>query len=324
MTVQKIEERFSKPGRKPSPAAEQVPVTIDASSTALSVSVLDARAERVRAVALQVGYQLPGGGVDADLIQRDIAANMRRSVEACLEVGRGLTALKAACEHGEFGMRLGVLGIEDRVSRRFMLAAAKFSNRALAPDLTKAIGTQSKLFELLVLEDDEVEELAAGGEVRGLDADDIAGMTRNELRAALKDARETIDAKDRVLASNSERITSLEEKTARAFKPRPGSEARTADEELLLDEIQEATAGCQFNLRRLFKAADAAIIGSERDAIQLQARQAVEYLCQQLVDIAAEFNIAVDLEERLQPSWMSPEALTAMEKRQAERDAEAQ
>lgn len=144
---------------------------------------------------------------------------------------------------------------------------------------------------------------------------------KEALSAQVQEQQETIEAKDRVLASNSERITSLEEKKARVFKPRPGSEARTADEELLLDEIQEATAASQHGLRRLFKAADAAIIGSERDAIQLAARQGVEYLCQQLVDIAAEFKISVDLEERLQPSWMSPEALAAMEKRQAEREA---
>ncbi len=54
----------------------------------------------VRAIAIQLGYQLPADCTDPDLIQRDIAANMRRSVEACLEVGRGLQVLKAACPTG--------------------------------------------------------------------------------------------------------------------------------------------------------------------------------------------------------------------------------
>ena len=93
----------------------------------------------VRAVALQVGYQLPGDCIDPDLIQRDIAANMRRSVEACLEVGRGLSALKAACQHGSFMARLDVLGIEPRVAQRFMQSAVKFSNAALTTHLTKAL-----------------------------------------------------------------------------------------------------------------------------------------------------------------------------------------
>jgi hypothetical protein len=88
---------------------------------------------RVRAVALSLGYQLPADATDPDLIQRDIAANMRRSVEACLEVGRGLAVLKSACEHGEFTQRLDVLGMETRVAQRFMLSAAKFSKAATSP-----------------------------------------------------------------------------------------------------------------------------------------------------------------------------------------------
>lgn len=79
----------------------------------------------IRALAVQLGYQLPADCTDSDLIQRDIAANMRRSVEACLEVGRGLSVLKIACEHGQFMFRLDVLGIEERVARRFMQAAAQ-------------------------------------------------------------------------------------------------------------------------------------------------------------------------------------------------------
>lgn len=52
-----------------------------------------------------------------------------------------------------------------------------------------------------MLDADEVQELAA--EARGLDADDIAGMTRNELRAALKASRDQLAAKDRVLQDNA-------------------------------------------------------------------------------------------------------------------------
>ena len=166
--------------------------------------------ERTRTVANQLGYLLPADATDPDLIQRDIAANMRRSVEACLEVGRGLTVLKAACDYGEFVARLGVLGMDRHVAARFALAAAKFSNVPLAAHLTKAIGSQSKLFELLVLDADEVEELAAGGEVRGLDTDDIAGMTRNELRAALREAKAEKVANKKLLENKNKQIDELE------------------------------------------------------------------------------------------------------------------
>lgn len=182
------------------PTTTQEPVTdvvLKASAVAAIETAQDAMAvedqqmqARVRAVALQVGYQLPGDCIDPDLIQRDIAANMRRSVEACLEVGRGLSALKAACQHGSFMARLDVLGIEHSVSIRFMQAALKFSNTATSQHLTKAIGNQSKLFEMLVLDDEQIDELALTGESGELKLDEIATMSVKELRSALRQSKQ--------------------------------------------------------------------------------------------------------------------------------------
>lgn len=182
----------------------------------------------VRAVALQVGYQLPGDCIDPDLIQRDIAANMRRSVEACLEVGRGLSALKAACQHGSFMARLDVLGIEPRVAQRFMQSAVKFSNAALTTHLTKAIGNQTKLFEMLVLDDEQIDELALTGETGELKLDEIATMSVKELRSALRQAKEDnkfiaerrdkeqqrADQAEKQLRSGGPKARSLEERVA--------------------------------------------------------------------------------------------------------------
>ncbi len=162
--------------------------TIEATQDALAVEQQQMQA-RVRAVALQVGYQLPGDCIDPDLIQRDIAANMRRSVEACLEVGRGLATLKAACGHGNFMARLDVLGIDDGVARKFMQAATKFSKRSTSSVL-EAAGNQSKLFEMLVLDDEQIDELALNGETGDLKLDDIATMSVKELRSALRQAKE--------------------------------------------------------------------------------------------------------------------------------------
>ena len=302
-----------RPGRKPGAAAQAVAMTLNNDAAAQAVATLDARAERVRAIALQVGYQLPGDGVDADLIQRDIAANMRRSVEACLEVGRGLVALKEACEYGEFGKRLEVLGIENRVAQRFMLAAKKFANAALAPHLTKAIGGQSKLFELLVLDADEVQELVAGGEVRGMDADDIAGMTRNELRAKLKEYKASLAAKDRVLADNATKINEqdveIELLKNAPFVPREGSAARTRQEQALLDEVFRTSLRLAPRMKKLLLAADAALgDGKTSEAVQHAARAAVQFVTQQLADMAAELGITLDLDERVEAPWTEADA----------------
>lgn len=162
--------------------------TTEQAQDALALQEQQAQAH-VRAVAAQIGYQLPGDATDPDLIQRDIAANMRRSVEACLEVGRGLMALKAACIHGEFGKRLDVLGLDNHVAARFMQAASKFSNLPTSATL-KAIGNQSKLFEMLVLDDEQIEELALTGQTGELHLDDVATMSVKELRAALRQERQ--------------------------------------------------------------------------------------------------------------------------------------
>ena len=311
-----------KRGRKPMAAAVAVDVGADLAPVAQAVAVLDARAERVRAIAAQVGYLLPADATDPDLIQRDIAANMRRSVEACLEVGRGLCALKEACEHGEFGKRLQVLGIDGPVASRFILAASRFSNLPLAANLTKAIGTQSKLFELMVLDADEVQELAAGGEVRGLDTDDIAGMTRNELRAALKASRDQLAAKDRVLADNAAKINeqaqALELARSEKFTPPPRSVARTKAEQVLLTAVTQSASRAYLRMHALFTAADAALSdsgGNAPEAVKQVARQSIEFMAQQLADMAHEFGISVNLEERISPDWLDEEALAVLEAR---------
>ena len=168
----------------------------------------------VRAVALQLGYQLPADCTDPDLIQRDISANMRRSVEACLEVGRGLGVLKAACQHGNFIARLDVLGIEVTVAQRFMQASLKFSNTATSR-LLSAAGNQSKLFEMLVLDDDQIEELQLTGQTGELKLDDIAGMSVKELRAGLREANAEAVADKEILSKRNTRIAELEREQLR-------------------------------------------------------------------------------------------------------------
>lgn len=174
----------------------------------------------VRAVAAQLGYQLPADCTDPDLIQRDIAANMRRSVEACLEVGRGLRVLKEACEHGQFTARLEVLGIEVRVAQRFMASATKFSKASLTP-LLKAAGNQTKLFEMLVLDDDQLEDLELTGQTGELRLDDIATMSVKELRAALREERAEHKANKTVLDETTQKLNQLKTKQARIKPPTP-------------------------------------------------------------------------------------------------------
>ncbi|MDD5028492.1 MAG: hypothetical protein PHH58_03165 [Rhodoferax sp.] len=184
-----------KPGRKVALAAEVIDVPMNTALLAQDFSAANElalataqQASAVRAVALQLGYQLPADCTDPDLIQRDISANMRRSVEACLEVGKGLEVLKAACSYGQFLSRVDVLGIDVTVAKRFRQAARKFSKGA-STHLLKAAGNQTKLFEMIVLDDDQIEELELTGQTGELALDDVATMSVKELRAAVRKER---------------------------------------------------------------------------------------------------------------------------------------
>ena len=167
----------------------------------------------VRATAAKIGYLLPADATDPDLIQRDISANMRRSVEACLEVGRGLVVLKAACSHGHFMARLDVLGIDVKVADKFMAAARKFSNYALTSNLTRAIGNQTKLFEMLFLDDEQIEELTLTGQTGELHLDAVATMSVKELRAAVRELKADKEAQGQVLDATQKKLTDLQVQT---------------------------------------------------------------------------------------------------------------
>jgi hypothetical protein len=211
------------PAKDLSQAAEvvdaQALTTLDANAAALS-DVRQQADARVRAVAVQLGYQLPADCTDPDLIQRDISANMRRSVEACLQVGMGLCVLKASCQHGEFTARLDVIGIEPQVASRFMQSASKFASLPTSATI-KAIGNQSKLFEMLVLDDEQIEELELTGQTGELKLDEIATMSVKQLRAALREERKERQADADVLKRKSEQIEELERENRRIEKMKP-------------------------------------------------------------------------------------------------------
>lgn len=74
---------------------------------------------------------------------------------------------------------------------------------------------KSKLLELLVEDDDTLLELAEGGEVNGNTFDDVDRMTIKELRVALRESRETAEAKDKVIADKNKKVDELAEKLSK-------------------------------------------------------------------------------------------------------------
>ena len=230
-------------GRKPTVIDQQQEPVILEGEIAASMNMMreesqalvtaeNQRAARVRAVAAQVGYQLPSDCVDPDMIQRDIAVNMRRTAEAMLQIGLGLMCLKEACQHGEFRARLEVLRFEPGVAARYMKVARKISNVPTSAHLLKVIDSQSKLLELIVLDDEDLEELALTGETGELKLDKVASMTTRELRAQVRELLAEKEASEKLLAHKNKQLDE-----AALLKTAPPDERITA----LILAAQDAT-----------------------------------------------------------------------------------
>lgn len=166
--------------------------------------------ENALAVARQVGYD---GALTVGAVEDGIRFFQRRTVECVLEVGRRLLVLQELTAHGEFHNRLALLGIDKSLGHKFMNATLKFGKVETFP-LSK-IGTQSKLLELLVLDDDEIAELESGDTVRGIDLDKIDKMSTSELRKALRAAEADKAAKDQVIADKTNELNKKSEQLVR-------------------------------------------------------------------------------------------------------------
>ncbi|MDR1063627.1 MAG: hypothetical protein LBL48_06810 [Azoarcus sp.] len=215
------------------PAADDGETAADEFDAGEVGTLIDAAAVHdngVRTLAARIGYLLPADSTNPDLICRDIAANMRRSVDACLEIGRALLVLKQACGHGNFIVRLDAMGLDREVAARFMSAARKIPNVPTSAHLVEAIGTQSKLLELLMLDDEQIDELAETGQTGELKLDDVACMGVRELRKAVRELRERTNTKDRVLAEKNKTIDRLQEQLVDRSAPPAGEEADDEEE----------------------------------------------------------------------------------------------
>lgn len=225
--------------------SQPVELVEDASlSDGLNVS-LNAMTEHRLEIMQQFGDGLP---YERDRIVHETRFYMAQSAEAMLEAGKRLVILKENEPHGDFiNILENDLGLEPRVARRMMQASVKFlcngdqnSKRTALTVLGK-----TKLYELMVLDDEELDALADGGTVAGATLDDIDRMTSRELKAALREARETNAAQQRVLADKNEKIDSLStklEKKSRIQPPKPDEEVKKLRAEVTALAVEAESA----------------------------------------------------------------------------------
>ncbi|WP_343590142.1 hypothetical protein [Paracidovorax wautersii] len=196
-------------------AADMETMRSQAAGAALAVTQQN---ERVTALALQLNYT---GSTDPAVLENSAKDAIRRIGMAVFELGGYLLLLKDGCKHGEFTSVLERLKLEERAARQYMQVTKRFSNRQTSADLS-ALGV-SKLTEMLVLDDEQLEELTEVGQTGELALDDIAGMSVRELRTAARKARAEAE-KHKARAERQEAVNAELHEEVRLIKRLPPAE----------------------------------------------------------------------------------------------------
>lgn len=212
-------------------------------SDGLNVS-LNAMTEHRLEIMQQFGDGLP---YERDRIVHETRFYMAQSAEAMLEAGKRLVILKENEPHGEFiDIVESQLSLSKRTAQVMMQASLKYLSPKLEPKAQAlALLGKTKLFELMTEDDEDLVELADGGTIAGMSLDDIDRMTSRELKAALREARETNAAQQRVLADKNEKIDSLStklEKKSRIQPPKPDEEVKKLRAEVTALAVEAESA----------------------------------------------------------------------------------
>ncbi|MGQ0711632.1 MAG: hypothetical protein ACT4NV_18010 [Rhodoferax sp.] len=346
LTDEQIEAKFfkGKAGRKPTPAAQPVPVVVNAQVTAQELVAVDGLAQ------LQASY-----GQGRDLVNQLLGQAQAFQAAGNLLQTFGVSKLALVKENKLYQQLSGMktpnglelkgtwnefcqlLGMSDEKANQDIANLKAFGEEALEQMQRIGIGYRELRQYRKLPEDQKLAliEVAKAGDKEGFVelAEEIIAKHAKEketLAAQVEETKATLQAKDRVLQTRAELIGKLEEQVARRhkFTPRPGSVARTQAEDALLKEVFTQSLRVNGRMRALFVAVDGALSdsgGNAPEAVQQAARAAVQYLAQQFADVAQEFGIAIDLDERIEAPWTAEDeaALQALAAKNAAEDKAA-
>ena len=301
----------------PETAPESAPET--AGSPAVS---LHPRHEEIRAAEEAWGAReadrLYGGELpyDRERVTAEVAHYLGQGALSILAAGQRLIQLKEHEPHGEWLGLLERIGIGRATAGNMMRAARKFLDGPNS-ELVCNLKSPTALYELALMDDEDLAELREGGTIAGATLEDIQRMTPTELRETLRrerqERREREGAQRDRLKTKDERIRNLEGQTDDLHRRlrdarTPGRKTWSEDEMDLLTEcartgmeLEGAFSNCQAVIRRLQKLAEqedgrAQELGTapagekllhvrtQLDAIASWARRAVDEMDEQLSD----------------------------------------
>lgn len=276
---------------------------------------LSEHSQKLGALATQLGYQ---GALTVGALEDEIRFYQQRTVEACMELGKRLLIMKEMTPHGEFEKRIDILGFSPRMARKFMSAVLKFSNRN-SNSVLIASKTQTKLLELVVLDDDDLDVIEQGGSIGEVSLDTIETMSVRELKKALREAKAAVEskdqdikAKDQIIQKKDQKANELDEKLTKLNSPaeiqkRAESEPQRLAEKAL-EEMNKACLTMHNDTVRFTNSINSivdAINEHELYDIQDRLEANVVALFQQIAQTSVELGIQIDFQAMVNPSWMS-------------------
>ena len=293
---------------------------LEQQNTEISVSE---HAQKLGVLATQLGYQ---GALTVGALEDEIRFYQQRTVEACMELGKRLLILKEMTPHGEFEKRIDILGFSPRMARKFMSAVLKFSNRN-SNSVLIASKTQTKLLELVVLDDDDLDVIEQGGSIGEVSLDTIETMSVRELKAALREAKKAVEskdqdlqAKDQVIQKKDQKANELDEKLTKLNSPAE-IQKRTESEpqrlaEKALEEMNKACLTMHNNTVRFTNDINSIVdVMNENELYDIQDRLEanVVALFQQIAQTSVELGIQIDFQALVNPEWMNSMPTTESE-----------
>lgn len=144
-----------------------------------------------------------------------IRNDLTTSANSMLSAGCRLLRLKEHEGHGRFMKALDELGLAERTANRLMNTAMKFVSDTGGVKYPRLMQQSvSKIYELALLDDDDLKDLDEGKPVAEIDVDEVDRMTVRDLRKKVREARKEREALENVIKSKSEKLDELEKEIA--------------------------------------------------------------------------------------------------------------
>ena len=270
--------------------------------------IVNTHTQTIVVLATQLSYD---GDLSVGALEDGIRLYQRRTIEDLFELGKRLLLLKEQTQHGEFISRVELLGFDKSLARKLMVATLKFSKVETSP-LLKTVKSQSKLLELIVLDDNDIEIIEDGGSIGDVSLDTIETMSVRELKKALRDAKADIDAKEQVIKTKDQKANELLAENAKLKSPAQiKKRAETEQQQLTkkaLEELDSACATMHNDVVRFTNNINSildAINEHELYDIQDKLESSVVAAFQQIAQTSVELGIQIDFEAMVNPTWMA-------------------